>query len=416
MNATLVSEYVHEEQRPADGGFSCYIEIGEHGVHRLGTVHRYDRRFFVKSLKGEYASEHLYRLMLRKEFKLLLTLSHPAVVRVYELVDIPGLGLSILMEYVGGESLEQWLAQRPSRRARSVVARELIEAVAYLHEHGVVHGDLTPGNVMVTDRGEVKLVDFGLGDGADYTLLKGVGGTRGYAAPEQWEQGYQPTARADVYALGRILQQMHLGLTFRAVARRAVRKDASRRYDSAGAMLRAIDNRRGVVRAALCLGGIAAVVAAGILLWPERGERVVAASAPTVMRDTVLMKQVDTLRLPSAPVETSAKADIGADAADAYWMGIRDDIEQKMMAYAEKEWARLDDLLEDYSPGSMDWYVVCQGSINNVSVEFSKQVSRIVNVAPRDVMNRLGYSWLAMSKFRFYEIYERMERRRDLVE
>lgn len=256
MNET--SEFF-ETVSPSSGDvFSDYVTIAENGTSRLGTVTRYDRRFFVKSIASRYADMHLYQLQLRKEFKLLLELNHPGIVRVYELCEIPGVGLSMLMEYVNGLTLTEFIT-KASRTRRRRVARRIIEAVDYIHSRGITHGDLKPDNIMVLYGGDaVKIIDFGLGDAADFTVLKVAGGTLSYAAPERLRPGCAPSPSADVFSLGKIFRDMRLGLPYRRLIHCALQLSANRRPADAAALSRILAKNR-LYAAILC--GAAAIAA-----------------------------------------------------------------------------------------------------------------------------------------------------------
>lgn len=223
--------------------------MADNGVSRLGTISRYDRRFFVKSLVPEYADMHLYRLQLLKEFKMLMELNHPGIVRVYELCEIPEIGFSILMEYLPGETLADFLAQSPPRARRRRIADYLIEALEYVHAHGVTHGDLKPDNIMVNPRDcTVKLIDFGLSDTDDFTVLKIPGGTRPYAPPESVKPGYRTSMSSDIYSLGRLMGDLRPGLPYRLAMRRACRANPADRPVDATEFRRVTCRYRRVIR------------------------------------------------------------------------------------------------------------------------------------------------------------------------
>lgn len=273
-----VSEFTGESVK-VSGAFSNYRLISRHGPHCLGTVQRYDRLFFVKSLSPEFAGMSLYRIQLGKEFKMLLDLNHPGVVRVYEMAEIPGVGLSILMEYVAGDTLDRFMASKPPLQSRRRVADALVEAVGALHSRGVTHRDLKPSNIMVTRDRQVKIVDFGMSDTEDYALLKLPSGTRRYAAPEQLAPGYIPAPPCDVYALGRIISGLRPGGGYGAAVRKAVRKDPARRPSDAAAFARCVvrSRRRGII--SCVVAGVMAVALAAVVIFRtgEPGEGTLAA-------------------------------------------------------------------------------------------------------------------------------------------
>lgn len=273
------------------GAFSGYVALADNGVTRLGTVSRYDRRFFVKSLVPAYADIHLYRLQLRKEFKMLLELNHPGVVRVFDLCEIEGVGLCIIMEYVGGVTLREFLATSPSQRERHRVAESLLDAVEYVHSHDVIHGDIKPENIMVLPEGKgVKLIDFGLGDTPDYVLLKMGGGTPEYAAPELTKEGGCVSVATDMYSLGKVLKDLKPGYNIRRMSRKMRHSDPERRPASIRvARLAAKRMKRFVsVLAVLCLT-VGVVLLAGMNGRELPAEKAVRAEALAIGKDTVFV-------------------------------------------------------------------------------------------------------------------------------
>lgn len=245
-----------------DDGFRDYRCTRVHGITQCGVVRRHGRWWFVKSLAMPWASMTACRARLEKEYEILVGLSHPGIVRVLDLCDVPGAGLSIVSELISGETLSAYMSSRHPRWERQIVADRLMEAGAYLHSLGVVHLDLKPDNVMVVGSANdvrVKIIDFGLSDSSEFGALKEVGGTRTYGAPEQWADGYEPSPQADVYALGKIMRELKCGGVRSLVARRAMSLQPDRRFRSAGGML----SRIGVLRRRF---RIVAVIAMAVLV------------------------------------------------------------------------------------------------------------------------------------------------------
>lgn len=272
-------------------GFSGYEALADNGVTRLGSVSRYDRRFFVKSLVPTYADIHLYRLQLRKEFKMLLELNHPGVVRVFDLCEIEGVGLCIIMEYVNGVTLREFLASSPSRRERKAVAESLLDAVEYVHSHDVIHGDIKPENIMIMPEGKgVKLIDFGLGDTPDYVFLKMGGGTPEYAAPELIDKGGCVSVATDMYSLGKVLEALKPGYDIRRMAHRMRHSDPERRPASVRlARLSAKRMKRLVsVLGVLCLT-VGVVLLAGMNGREQPAEKTASPEALAIGKDTVFV-------------------------------------------------------------------------------------------------------------------------------
>ena len=153
----------------------------------------------------------------RREFRALSRLHHPNVLRVFEWGILNGRPW-FTMEWLEGHDLREEVEglQSGSLQARFARAEDVLvqvaRALAYVHDHGLVHRDITPGNIFVEAEGRVKLMDFGVVKevGADLTGVGEVIGTVAYMAPEQIT-GIGIDARADLYSLGAVLYLMLTG-------------------------------------------------------------------------------------------------------------------------------------------------------------------------------------------------------------
>ena len=157
--------------------------------------------------------DELHARFLR-EARLAARLSHPNVVRVYDVGDDGGRPF-IAMEYVDGETLAQYVARRgplpPDEAAELGV--QICRALAAAHAAGLVHRDVKPQNLLLRRDGVLKLGDFGIAFGAEGTRLTMAGtvlGTAAYLAPEQ-ARGEDVTAAADVYGVGAVLHELLTG-------------------------------------------------------------------------------------------------------------------------------------------------------------------------------------------------------------
>ena len=148
----------------------CFTDITEefrttHNV--LLKAKRNGHWWLLKGLIPEEADQPVYQEMLRKESEMLMRVQvpgHPLIVKTTGLESVPGWdGLFLVMEWVDGRTLKEFLKNKPAQTMKEKIARELIDVVSYLHSLDIVHRDLKPSNVMVTRNGcNVRLIDFGL--------------------------------------------------------------------------------------------------------------------------------------------------------------------------------------------------------------------------------------------------------------
>ena len=129
------------------------------------TAKRYGKRYLLKGISPEYQSFTDIRLLQEKEFSFGISLNHPNIADTYSLEEVPTLGRCIVMEYVDGMTLAEWLNTSPSRAMRERVLAQLLEVLEYIHSLQLVHHDLKSSNILITRNGQnVKLIDFGLSD------------------------------------------------------------------------------------------------------------------------------------------------------------------------------------------------------------------------------------------------------------
>lgn len=273
--------------------FAGYVRLWEHGAYVFGKIRRHNRWWLVKSVNPQARDADFRRRNLRQEFDLAVSLDHEGVVRVIDFADIPEVGQGIVMEYIGGDTLQQALKKGISPAQVSLLWNKLLDAVGYLHSRGLVHGDIKPSNIMVTPDGRgIRLIDFGLGNAQWCLWPQGSGGTSGYSAPEQLA-GQPADMRADVFALGSTLQklrpQMPLSkrLSLKPVQRRAMRLEPEKRYESAQTMAAACRQsaRRMVWLPVLLTAVLIGVVVLCWLTFPEETNPVTNQS-PTTQSQT----------------------------------------------------------------------------------------------------------------------------------
>ncbi len=220
--------------------FTDYKELPSNGYSRLFRAQRYGQWYMLKGLKPEYADDPQYSAMLSKEFSLTVELNHPSIVRALSYEQDAVAGDCIVMEYVDGCTLDEFLRMNPSETTRRQIVQELLEAMAYYHRKQVVHQDLKPSNILIThDGNHVRIIDFGFADSRSFTILKEPAYTQSYAAPEQLGDG-EIDNRTDIYAFGLILKQL-FPTHYRSVVRKCLQPQKQNRYASVESVLKALD-------------------------------------------------------------------------------------------------------------------------------------------------------------------------------
>jgi serine/threonine protein kinase/Tfp pilus assembly protein PilF len=210
---------------PSDNGtpieFGDYELLQEIGRGSQGVVYRARQKSLNRTVAlkiiacGHWASQpHLKRF--RREAEAAASLNHPGIVPIYEVGEHDG-ACYFSMRFVEGGQLDAIASQEPMslRRAAELIAK-LARIVHYAHEHGILHRDIKPGNILLDATGEPHLSDFGLArlveTESTVTQTRAVMGTPSYMAPEQAVGDNAAISSAtDVYGLGAVLYQLLTG-------------------------------------------------------------------------------------------------------------------------------------------------------------------------------------------------------------
>jgi eukaryotic-like serine/threonine-protein kinase len=210
------------------GPYDIEAPLGSGGagdVYRARDT-RLGRAVAIKVLSASTSADVAGRReRLQREARAISQLAHPHICTLYDIGAMPDGSSYLVMELIEGETLEQCLARGPLPTTQAIVyAAQIADAIGAAHRTGIVHGDLKPGNVMVT-RGGVKLLDFGLAteqlpvtaappDQLTRTTViappTGITGTLQYLAPEQLE-GRPADERSDIFACGAVIYEMVSG-------------------------------------------------------------------------------------------------------------------------------------------------------------------------------------------------------------
>ena len=260
---------------PLSNEFTCYRELptrNSSSYNCFYVAQRAGRLYVLKGLAPSVTDDPVFQEWLAKEFQLGIQLDHPNIVRINSFEDDPVVGKCIVMEYVDGLNLTDWLAKKPSARQRKEVFRQLMAAVSYCHNKQIWHRDLKPSNILITNSDHtVKLIDFGLADSSQHTFMKQSAGTRKFAAPEQL-QGLPADHRADIYALGGILKLLFPHRYTRAV-HRAQQTPPEKRPQSVAEFAKLMHPR-------WMLWLLPAMLVGLFLLWMRPSEKIFPVTAP----------------------------------------------------------------------------------------------------------------------------------------
>lgn len=198
-------------------GYLLEEEVGRGGMAWVWRARHQvlGRPAALKILAPELARDERFVERFLREARAAAQLEHPNIVPIYETGEADGYHF-IAMKLLEGRTLREGIERGPTPPEEvSLILGQVAEALDYAHSRGFVHRDIKPGNIMIDDRFNVTLTDFGIARAADDMSITATGllvGTPAYMAPEQ-AQGLPASPRSDIYALGILAYELLTGAT-----------------------------------------------------------------------------------------------------------------------------------------------------------------------------------------------------------
>ena len=247
------SLYADQSVPPIIEGYDIVRCLGRGGMGAVWLAHRasddFEHDVAIKVIKPGALSQSLIE-RFRRERQILARLNHPHIARLYDGGQTAADEPYIIMEFVAGETLRQWLTKPRSLARKLDVFRQIATAVEFAHQNLIVHRDLTPGNILIDRGGNAKLIDFGIArpqekpdEGVAGSTFSGLSLTPGFAAPER-TNGVGFNTLTDIYSLGKILALMIADVTapeLAAIADKAAAQDQAKRYSSVTDLIEEIE-------------------------------------------------------------------------------------------------------------------------------------------------------------------------------
>ena len=223
-------------------------DLGLHHAEGFGDIKPFAKNLYEATCDGKKCllktSLPGQTSLLRREYDISCNLQHPYILTPLRYSEDTPVGPAIVMEYVEGCTLTEFVAKgQPHEVLRRLLA-EILDAVDYLHKKGLIHNDLKPDNILVSNIGShIRIIDFGLSDKDAEYLIKRLGGTDESSAPEVIEDNPDIpfTASSDVWSLGYIIRIMFPG-RYRGIVRKCRRQNPDGRYPDIDSLEKALCN------------------------------------------------------------------------------------------------------------------------------------------------------------------------------
>lgn len=208
-------------------------------------------------LKTPVTNDSMLIEILRREYELACNLSHPCIVSTLDFVPDTPVGPAIVMEYIDGLTLDEFVASNPTMRERKAVLNDILDGMDYLHHRGIIHNDLKPDNIIVNSNKAARIIDFGFSASNDSAYKGYIGGSDGYTAPEILNGSGSAGAASDIFTLGRLINLIFGGQEYRKIARSCSKLSPSERPQSIQALRELIKQKE---RQPIIMASVAAMI------------------------------------------------------------------------------------------------------------------------------------------------------------
>ncbi|MBY0120745.1 Stk1 family PASTA domain-containing Ser/Thr kinase [Bacillus sp. S/N-304-OC-R1] len=198
------------------GRYKILEIIGGGGMANVYLAHDMilDRDVAVKMLRLDFANDEEFIRRFHREAQSATSLAHPNIVSIYDVGEEDSL-YYIVMEYVDGQTLKQYIQQNSPVRVEKVIEimKQLTSAIAHAHQNHIIHRDIKPHNILIDKHGNVKITDFGIAmalSATSITQTNSVIGSVHYLSPEQ-ARGGMANRKSDIYSLGIVMFELLTG-------------------------------------------------------------------------------------------------------------------------------------------------------------------------------------------------------------
>ncbi|NLP46628.1 MAG: Stk1 family PASTA domain-containing Ser/Thr kinase [Epulopiscium sp.] len=187
------------------------IGAGGMSIVYKARCNKLQRYVAIKILREEFITDEEFVKRFRIEAQAAASLSHPNIVNVYDVGNEKDI-YYIVMEYIQGKTLKQWIQEKGILSSKEIlnIAIPIANALNHAHKHHIIHRDIKPQNILVTDEGMVKVTDFGIARATTNSTVTAMGNAIGsvhYFSPEQARGGYVDE-KSDIYSLGITMYEM----------------------------------------------------------------------------------------------------------------------------------------------------------------------------------------------------------------